>query len=125
MAMSATIALSSATCKINQQVLATVTVSNSGGSDVTVTGIRPTILFTNAPTNDPAAAAVGAPAISSGFPVIVPASGTLKVTFGVVPFISSGTGTFSIGAICTSNDGSVFSPTATTLTSAANSGVNT
>lgn len=123
--MTATIALSSATCKINQQVMATLTISNSGGSAVSVTGIQPNVLFTGALSSDPAACALGAPAFSPGFSVSVPASGSLKFTFGVVPFISTGSGTFSIGAICNSSDGSVFSPTATTLTAAANSGVNT
>lgn len=116
MAMTASIALSSATSVKNQQVLATLTISNSAGSAVTVTGIRPTALFTGAPSNDPAACALGMPVFSPGFSVSVPASGSLKFTFGVVGFISTGTGTFSIGAICNSNDGSVFSPTVTTLT---------
>lgn len=119
MAMSATITASLSTVLINQPTNLIINIANSGGSAVNVTGIQPTVIPTGA-TN--ASAGVGVPAISAGIPVSVPASGSLNFPFSVVFFapstgpIGAGNGTYSVGAVCESSDGSVFSPTAVTIT---------
>lgn len=116
MAMSATIALSSATAKINQVITATLTISNSGGSPVNVTSIQPVLKLTGAPSNDFPAANAGVASLGPGENVTVPAGGTLVMPFGAVFFASSGSTTYDVGAVCQSNDGSIFSPTAATVT---------
>lgn len=119
MAMTATISALPTTVLINQPSNMTLTISNSGGAAVNVTGIQPTVIPTGATF---AAAGVGVPAISVGVPVSVPASGSLVFPFSVVFFapstgpIGAGNGTYSVGAVCETSDGSVFSPTAATVT---------
>lgn len=119
MAMTATISALPTTVLINQPSNMTLTISNSGGAAVTVVGIQPTAIPTGA-TN--ASCGIGVPAISSGFNVSVPASGSLVFPFSVVFFapstgpIGAGSGTYSVGAVCETSDGSVFSPTAATVT---------
>lgn len=126
MAMTATIAVNPSTVNINQNVAVALTVSNSGGSPVNMTGIVPTAFFTGAPAIDKAAggAALGQPQLGqSGANVTVPAGGSLVFNWNVVffapstrPVYSGSGGTYDVGAICYSNDGSVFSPTAATVT---------
>lgn len=123
MAMSATISLSPTTVQVNQQVNATLTVSNSGGSAVNVTSVVPTALFTGAPTyEDGQAVGVGQVNIGPGSNVSVSAGGSLVIPFSLNFFapstglLSAGSGTFSVGAVINSSDGSIFSPTAATVT---------
>lgn len=116
MAMTATISANTATAKVNKEVVLTLTVSNSGGSAINLTNVTPTCIQTGAPSNDPAPANFGLAPLGPGLPISVPASGSLVLKYGVV-FFGPGYGTtYSIGAICNSSDGSVFSPTAATVT---------
>lgn len=116
MAMTATIDVSPATCEVNFPLVATVTISNSGGSAINVTSITLNSKLTGAPSNDYAACALGQPFLGGGATISVPASGSLTFKMGVVFFRDSGSTTYDVGAICTSSDGSVFSPTADTVT---------
>jgi hypothetical protein len=121
--LTAAIALTPTTALINQTVNAIVTVSNSsGGGNLSLTSLEvvavPTggtpgnsVSFNSGDVNlGPAAANSIAPSASVTYPVsmnfFAPSTGP----------IGTGTGTFSVGAIITSADGQVFSPTAATLT---------
>lgn len=121
MAMTATIAVSPSTAKINQDIKATLTVSNSAGVAVNVTRIQPFIRQTNSNADDNASSSVSLPAMSgtSGPPisVSVAASGSTVFVFYVRAFApSTNSSTYDVGAVCYSDDGSVFSPTAATVT---------
>jgi len=113
MAMTATIALSTATSYINQVVNCSLTVSNSSGSTVSMTSITPTVKATGDGLGAPAG--LGLVPLSTGFSTSVAASGSTVFTFSVVLFSPSAT-TYDVGAQCLSSDGSSFAPTATTLT---------
>lgn len=123
MALSATIAVSPSTVLINQNSVATLTISNSGGANVNVTGVSPQVVFTGAPNYEiNGGVAVSNVPLSAGTNVVVPAGGSLILPFNVVCFspstgpIGAGSGTYNVGAVCQTSDGSVFSPTAATLT---------
>lgn len=122
MAMTATISLNPSTMNIGQQTAATLTISNSGGADVIMTSIEPTCIFTGALPQQTAACALGRCETGPGLNQTVPAGGTLIYTFTVNFFFPStgiygtGSGTYSVGANCQSNDGSRFIPTAATIT---------
>lgn len=116
MAMTCTISLGAATLIASQSTQATLTVSNSGASAVNVLQVSPTANATGALTNDTPPVALGLPFVGPGAVVIVPPSGSIAFSFGVTPLASSGSGTYSIGAVVNCSDGSVISPTAATLT---------
>lgn len=122
MAMTATIACLPKTAKNNQPVTATLTVSNSGGSTVNVTSVTPLAFETGAVAADKPNAAVAFGTGTSGIsgpPIRVPvtASGTAVLVFQVTFFAAStNSSTYDVGAVLTSDDGSVFSPTADTVT---------
>lgn len=121
--MTATIVLSTANSKINQPVSATLTISNSGLTDVTVLSVTPLMRFTGStdPTTYNTGVALGQVALGPGQNVTVPASGTLKMAFGVDAFAPStgpmgaGSGTYDVLAEIRTSDGSTFRPTAATL----------
>lgn len=119
--MSATISLSPTTCSVNQNIVATLTISNSGGSAVLITGCTPNAIFTGATTYTPACA-LGTVDLDPNANLTVPASGSLIIPFGVVFFspstgpIGAGSGTYSVSATISGSDGSVFAPTAATVT---------
>ena len=119
MAMTASIALSSATCYTGGTINVLLTVSNSGASAVKVTNITP-IVEPHSDTKDSVAVSVGVPALGPGITVSVPASGSLVFPWSVIPFspVSSNQGTqiLDLGALCTSDDGSLFAASTTTLT---------
>jgi hypothetical protein len=125
MAITAAITLSSATAYPNQRVGVTCTVSNSGGSSVNVTGIRPTICPTGVKVESVAAVGGLAP-IGPGMTVAVAASGTLAISWQSVAFAPQpGNGpnpanpnsfVYDVGAIVTTSDGAVTVATTTTLT---------
>ena len=117
MAMSATISCAQSTVLINQKVDCTVTVSNSGGSPVNVTGIQPIAYLTGSPGfEENSGLALGLVPLSAGFPVSVPASGSLNFNFSAVFFspstgpIGAGSNTYSVSAQCSASDGSNFAP---------------
>lgn len=121
MAMTATISLLPTTVLINQPVNATITVSNSGGSAVTVTSIQLNSEFTGG-SIQANGVAFGVPNLGPAAATSVAASGSTVFPVSLVFFapstgpIGAGTGTFSVGAVIQSSDGSVFSPTAATVT---------
>lgn len=122
MAMSATISVSPSTAKVNQEVVATLTVSNSGGSAVNVTSIDPSAFQTSIGAAAKACSPVGYQTSLSGVAgppirVSVAASGSTIFVFSYKFFApSTNSSTYDVGAVVTSDDGSVFSPTAATVT---------
>lgn len=117
MAMTASIAVNNNSVVINYPVQVTLTVSNSGGAAVNVTGIEPMAYITGASAVDKSAGAValGLP-IGTGTNLVVPAAGSTVFTWGANFFAPSGSTTYDVLAIVYSNDGSVFSPAAATVT---------
>jgi hypothetical protein len=129
MALSATISLAQTPIGYNQQSSASVTVSNSGGSPVTITGFAPQILATGAPTyqtNIDSQASLPTLAGINALPLTVPASGSLVVAFAYNVFSpqvaeagnldQSVPTTYAVGCIVDTSDGSRFSPTPATVT---------
>lgn len=121
MAMTASIVIGPASAYINQPVGCALTISNSGSSTVTMNSVQPLVYLTGTTPPYRPACAVSEVLFSPGFPSTVAPSGSLVVNFNVVFFsgsqglINAGSGTYSIGAICQSNDGSSFAPTPDTL----------
>jgi len=123
MAVTATISLSTGgPTYIEQQIMATVIVSNSGGSDVNITEIQPTLTFTgNSQALDASSAALGKVLVSSVQNTRIPAGGSRSFIFSVVPHVpsinSDGTaGTYSISCKIQDNTGDVIAqPTAATI----------
>jgi hypothetical protein len=123
MAVTASIALGSSTLYPEQQTTATLTVSNSGGAAVLVTGIQPTCTPSGL-TNQAVAVALGNPPFGGAFNQSVAASGSTTFSFGVVAHApTSGYGLaepsqqlYSVGATVYTNDGSVTVATPSTLT---------
>lgn len=122
MAMTATISLSPSTALINQTVNAVLTISNSGGAAVVVTSIAPYSFYTGSSVPYHPASNAGVANIGPSANISVPASGSQAFAIPFVFFAPStgqygaGNGTYSVSAICQSADGSVFSPTAATVT---------
>lgn len=125
MAITASIALSSATCAAEQKVTATVTVTNTGASTVLVTGIQP-LVTPHSATNGSVAVATGAVPLGGAFPsTVAGSSGTTKFSFDVTPhapITSYNIGAepsslvYDVGAVVATSDGSLTSPSVTTLT---------
>lgn len=121
MAMTATLTISPSTATVNQDISGTLTVSNSGGSAVNVTSITPFMRQTSAVAATLADNAVALPnSMGQAGPKIstsVAAAGSTIFKFTVQAFAPSTNGsTYDVGAIVTSDDGSVFAPTAQTVT---------
>lgn len=121
MAMSATISVSSSTMALEQQAIATITVSNSGAAPVLILACKLTTNLTGNPAPlDKTSFAAGTVPLSAGFPTSVPASGTLVFRVPIVYFETSRSTTFDVVAHLQSNDGSRFqtaSPATITITS--------
>lgn len=122
MAMTATISCSPSTVQIGQKITATITVSNSGSSAVTVTGIQLYANYTGDSLAPHTSVSYGQPNLSAGATTSVAASGSqvfpVDLTFFApsTGLLSAGSGTFDVGAQIQSSDGSYFHPTATTVT---------
>jgi hypothetical protein len=122
MALSATISLSPTTTIINQQTTAFVTITNSIATPVNIIAFTPIATVTGGAVSTYPACALGVVDLGPGAITMVPASGTLSFSFGATFFapstgpIGAGTGTYSVGCVIVGADGSVFSPTAATLT---------
>lgn len=122
MAMTATISCAPDPVQIGQKVVATITVSNSSGSSVNVTGISLYANYTGDSLAPHVAVAYGNPDLGPGTTVSVAASGSTifpaELTFFApsTGLLSAGNGTYDVGAQITSSDGSVFHPTADTIT---------
>lgn len=116
MALSASIALSSSSVGIGKAVTATLTVTNSAASAVNMLSIVPYAFKTGDSVDDGAPVTLGVAPLTAGNTVSVPGSSSLDFKFQVIPNKSSDTGTYSIGAYCYAQDGSMFKPTVATLT---------
>jgi len=118
MAMTATIAsVPASAAKIGQEINYALTISNSGGATVNVNVIDPLVYVTGAPVGSIACSSYAIQNSISGAAgpkVVLPvaASGSIVVNFTVKIFAA---GSYSVGAVCYSDDGSVFSPTAATM----------
>lgn len=124
MTITATMAVSNATPKSEQQVTATVTVSNSAGTAVNVTAIVPT-LTPHSATTQSVAGALGYPLLGGNFAVAVAASGSTNFSWSVMahaPVTSYNVGAepssyvYDVGALIYTSDGAITSATTTTLT---------
>lgn len=122
MAMTATISCAPDPVQIGQKVTATITVSNSGSSSVTVQGIRLYANYTGDSLAPHVSVAYGTANLSAGATTSVAASGStifpVDLTFFApsTGLLSTGSGTYDVGAQINSSDGSVFHPTADTIT---------
>ncbi len=117
MAVTASISLSPSTVQINQTSRATLTVSNSGGSAVSVIAATPSCVLTgHSAATDKTPFAASVIPLSAGFPTTVPAGGSLKLYFDICVFEPSGTTTFDVGALVLSSGNVYSSPTPATLT---------
>src|SRR5271166_3339654 len=129
MALSATISLAQNPIGYNQKSNAVVTISNSGGSPVNLTSMKPQILATGAPSyQTDIDSKHSGPGLSGFAPAqVVPAGGSLVTNFSYVIFspqvVSNGNlsqsvpTTYSISANIITSDGSSFATSpAQTLT---------
>lgn len=121
MALSATLSLSSATTNINQPIVATVVISNSGGSQVTLQICQPTVIQTGSSQS------VGEVPFSAGAmldglagSLFVPGGGTLTLlipyTFFSPSNLNPSSSTYDVGVNLTTSDGSFFRPSVSTVT---------
>lgn len=123
MAITATVVVSDATIALGQTITATVTVANSGGADVTVTGFQPTATPAGL-KSQAVAVALGMPAFGGVFNATVAAGGDADFSFNVTPnapstdvgFAMPAQQVYDIGATIYTNDGSITAATTTTLT---------
>lgn len=123
MAITASVALSSATAKPEQKVAVALTVSNSGGSAVNVTGIIP-LMGPAGSTKETTSVALGKPALGPGMPVSVAAAGSTVFAYDIIAHSpTSGYGlampaeqVYDVGATVYTSDGSITDATSTTLT---------
>lgn len=123
MAVTSTISLSSATVNAEQKTTAALVVSNSGADTVYISGIRPLVTPTGT-TKGTVSAAVGTPALGGAFTSSVAASGTTTFYFDIVPHAPTANTLLAekaqlvldVGAVVSASDGSVSSPSTTTLT---------
>jgi hypothetical protein len=124
MAMTATIASNpTSTAVVNQPVTMILTISNSGSSVVNMTSVMPYALSTDGVKSViNTGLSFGKVNFGPNANLAVPPSGSLVLSFPVTFFapssgvLSDVVQTYSIGATCYSDDGSVFIPTADTIT---------
>lgn len=129
MAITAAIALSSATCKVGQSVTALLTVTNGNAEAVQVVECTPLAFPSGRKT--PAPIGLGLPPIAPGQTVNVPAGGTLVLRWGVTPLApvprapaydsdgavsNSASQVYDVGAELKTSDGTNPSVSTTTLT---------
>ncbi len=123
MAITASVALSSATSKPGQRVAVALTVSNSGGSAVSVTSIQP-MMSPASSTKETTSVAQGMPPLGPGMTVSVAASGSTVFAYDILAHTpTSGYGlampaeqVYDVGATIYTSDGSITDATSTTLT---------
>jgi hypothetical protein len=127
MAISASLALAETPIAYNQQSSANVTISNSGGSAVTVVDLQPQILASSAPSYQTNVNSSSS-SLPKGFGQVfsVPASGSVVVPFSYCIFSpqvaengnldQSVPATYSIGCNIITSDGSSTAPSPQTLT---------
>lgn len=118
MAITAAITLADSTVDSEQQAQATLTVSNSGGSAVLVTGIQPKV------TPLAASVGIGICAFGGSATQSVAAGGSTAFYFNLVahapqasnPQVSPATFAYVVGATVYCNDGSITEASTATLT---------
>lgn len=119
MAKTATIALAQSTSQVNQRVGAVVTISNGDASDVQVLSVNPLMKDSDGGNdNFSCNGALGVVPVGPGQNVTVPASGELKLSFGVIGQAPSegGSDTYDVTCDIRLSDGTVIRPTPATLT---------
>ncbi len=122
MAITASIALSAAACKVGQSVTALLTVSNGNAEDVTVVECTPLAFPSGKLT--PAPCELGLPPLAPGQNVTVPAGSSLILRWGVSPLApvprafgaDSASQVYDIGAELKTSDGSTPTVSTTPLT---------
>jgi hypothetical protein len=123
MAVTASITLSDATIAAEQKTTAALVVSNSGASTVYVNGIRPLVTPTGT-TTEAVSVQAGLPGLGGAFTSSVAASGSTTFYFDIVPHapqanylgVEPAERIYDVGAVVSTSDGSVCSPSTTTLT---------
>ena|SRR5271166_5945567 len=125
MSMSATISVLPTSVVQQEPSLASVVISNSGGSPVSVLSCLLNAIFTgdSFPKDTPPAAFAAAP-LNGNFPFTVPAGGSITLNLPVILFLPSARvppapttySTYDISAVIYTSDGSTFSPSAAQLT---------
>jgi hypothetical protein len=122
-ALTAVVTLSSASCTTGQAVQVKVAVTNPNAYPVTVTEIKPTMIFTgDSPAEDGASFSAQNVPLSQGFDPVVPASSSSNFFFSLSPHApskhqdDSGSGTYDVSCKISSNLQDQISPTASPLT---------
>jgi len=123
MAITASVAVNPSTVTAQQTVAVTLTVNNSAGTAVLVTGIQP-LCYPTLNQPDGPSGAVGLPALGPGMTVSIPASGSLTFSWGMNLFSPQGGYAFQggnsliyvIGATVYTSDGSVTTATTANVT---------
>lgn len=125
MALTASLSLNMTTATVNQQINGSLTISNSGGSPVSVSQLLPHARKTGSSLQDlNTGVAVTGPQLGPNYPNSVPAGGSLVFPLSYTFFSPSSSlagtgyadGTFDCRCLCYGADGSVFSPTAAMVT---------
>jgi hypothetical protein len=124
MAMTATIATNPADTAVTEQpVTMVLTISNSGSSPIDMVAVVPYVLSTGGVKSViNSGVSIGPINFGPGAVKTVNPSGTLVITFPVTfhapssGVLSTTVLTYDVGATCYSSDGSVFIPTADTIT---------
>lgn len=105
MALTATIALNQSSCTIGHPVMATVTVSNSAASPVTIDSIAPRVTFTGDPVIEDASSVAIGPCIVISSNQTIPALGSAAFNFQLSAQAPStkvddtGTGTYDVTCV--------------------------
>jgi hypothetical protein len=123
MAVTASIALSAVTCRAEQRVTATCTISNGNVGALFVSYIVPTMTPVGS-TAQSVAVAVGVAPTGGAYAVTVASGGTANISWDVLPHApNSGFGgaepatiAYSVGATIGMSDGTLVIATAATLT---------
>lgn len=116
MALSATLALSLASVQISQPTIATVVISNSGGSPVNLVNCQPTVIqHGGSPQSSWIPFAAGNMLDGLAGSIQVPASGSLTLLIPYV-FFQPSSSTYDVSVNLTTSDGSFFSPSASQVT---------
>lgn len=122
-AITATIALSSASCTVGQSIMATVAITNPNASAVTITEIKPTCIETgNTEARDGSSFSAANVPLGNGLNATVSANSSANFLFSISPYApsrkqdDSGTNTYDVSCHISSNLGDYIAPTAATLT---------
>lgn len=122
-ALTATIALSSASCTVGQQVQVKVSVTNPNAYDVNLKEIKPTCIFTGdtAPLDGSSFYAANV-VLGGALNQTVPASGSADFFFSLCPYVPStgpqdtGSGTYDVSCLISTFGNDQTTPTPETLT---------